>query len=244
MGRIARRIGVVVAILIAGFVGLVLATARSGDATPYPPAAGERTFEILLVSHGYHAGIVLPRAGLAEVAGVRDKQALIATAASFAAYPWIEIGWGDEGFYRNVPTAASLTVSLAVRALLWPGNRTVLHLVGLRSDPLVVLPFATIVRLELSASGFERLLDRLDATFAPAPDGSALDDLGPGLYGPSRFVRATGSFHLFRVCNHWVADLLDAAGVPTTPVLATLPSGLLLDLRLRSGLVPLRRPGG
>jgi len=41
------------------------------------------------------------------------------------------------------------------------------------------------------------------------------------------------------VCNHWVADLLDAAGVPTAPILATLPSGLLLDLKWRSNLVPL-----
>jgi hypothetical protein len=38
-----------------------------------------------------------------------------------------------------------------------------------------------------------------------------------------------------------VADLLDAAGVPTSPVLATLPFGLLLDLEWRSGLAPLPR---
>ena len=35
------------------------------------------------------------------------------------------------------------------------------------------------------------------------------------------------------------ARLLDAAGVPTAPILATLPSGLLLDLKWRSNLVPL-----
>jgi hypothetical protein len=38
------------------------------------------------------------------------------------------------------------------------------------------------------------------------------------------------------VCNHWIAGLLDAAGVPTSPVLATLPYGLILDLRWRSRL--------
>jgi hypothetical protein len=46
---------------------------------------------------------------------------------------------------------------------------------------------------------------------------------------------------MFNVCNHWIANLLDAAGVPTAPVLATLPFGLLLDLEWRSGLV--RLPG-
>ena len=59
----------------------------------------------------------------------------------------------------------------------------------------------------------------------------------------SLFFRANGTFHLFRVCNHWIADLLDAAGVPTAPLLATLPSGLLLDLKWRSGLVRLSLDG-
>jgi hypothetical protein len=41
-----------------------------------------------------------------------------------------------------------------------------------------------------------------------------------------------------RLCNHWLADLLDAAGVPTAPVVATLPPGLLADLRWRSAAAP------
>jgi Protein of unknown function (DUF2459) len=86
----------------------------------------------------------------------------------------------------------------------------------------------------LAETGFERLLGKVNATFA-----ADLRDLGPGLYGPSLFYRAVGAFHLFNVCNHWIADLLDAAGVPTAPVLATLPPGLLFDLKWRAGAVPL-----
>jgi len=73
---------------------------------------------------------------------------------------------------------------------------------------------------------------RIEASFAPGHQ-----DLGPGLYGSSRFYRAVGTFHAFNVCNHWIAGLLDAAGVPTAPVLATLPPGLLIDLRWRAGAV-------
>ena len=86
-------------------------------------------------------------------------------------------------------------------------------------------------------------LDKLDATFARGGDGRP-EELGPGLYGPSLFFRANGTFHIFNVCNHWLAGLLDAAGVPTAPVLATLPFGLLLDLEWRSGLVRLPPPKG
>ena len=63
--------------------------------------------------------------------------------------------------------------------------------------------------------------------------------IGKGLYGPSLFYRANGSFNIFNVCNHWVADVLSAAGLPTTPVFATLPAGLLFDLKMGSGLAQL-----
>ena len=53
---------------------------------------------------------------------------------------------------------------------------------------------------------------------------------------------ANGAFHMFKVCNHWVADMLSAAGLPVTPVLDTVPPGLLLDLRMRAGLDRLPGP--
>ena len=58
-------------------------------------------------------------------------------------------------------------------------------------------------------------------------------DLGRGLYGPSLFYPATGTFSVFRVCNHWIGDLLGAAGLPANPVFATLPVGLIAYLRWR-----------
>ena len=80
---------------------------------------------------------------------------------------------------------------------------------------------------------------KIEESFA-SDDSQRPQELGPGLYGPSLFYKAKGHFNLFRVCNHWIADLLDAAGVPTTPSLALLPAGLLADLTWRSGLSPAR----
>ena len=81
-----------------------------------------------------------------------------------------------------------------------------------------------MMKVPLSWNGFDRMLAKLDATFVP-PQNGALPDLGRGLYGPSLFYPATGSFGITRVCNHWIGDLLGAAGLPTNPVLATLPPG-------------------
>jgi uncharacterized protein (TIGR02117 family) len=236
--RLVFAIGSVAIVLVAA----TLMTLRPGDRALYPAPTGGPTVRVFVVSHGYHAGVVLPRATLADAASRQGYAALIAVATRFAPFSFVEVGWGNEEFYRSVPTIASVTVPMAARALFLPGNRSVLHVVGLSYPPRAAFPLADIIALDLSAKGFERMLARIDATFAPAA-GVPAEDAGPGLYGPSRFYRARGTFNIFHVCNHWLADLLDAAGVPTAPVMATLPTGLFLDLEWRAGLRPLPRHG-
>jgi uncharacterized protein (TIGR02117 family) len=230
---------------VAGVIGLLAATtvltARSGDRALWPPAAGASSVEIHVVSHGYHSGIVLDRVAMAEAAERAGHAALIAVAQRFENYRWLEFGWGDEEFYRNVPDAVSLTFRLAIRALFWPGNASVVHAVGLNSYPSDAFPTSDVVRIPLSSRGFALMLNDLDASFGRGPGSASLEPLGPGLYGPSSFYRGAHSFHVFNVCNHWVARLLSAAGLPTAPPLATLPAGLFFDLKWRAGLVPLQR---
>ena len=230
-------LGLVIAALL--FAALTIATARWGDSSLWPPAPGAPITEIYIVNHGYHAGIAVPRAALAEQASRRGFSALGYIATRFADFDWLEIGWGDEGFYRYVPTTDSLTVAMALRALFRPGNPSVLHVVGVNNDPRAMFANSELVPIGLSHAGFARVAAMLDSTFARSNGSAMPQELGPGLYGTSLFFRANGAFHLFNVCNHWIARVLDAAGIPTAPVLATLPFGLLLDLRWRSGLVPL-----
>src|SRR5262249_61265637 len=109
-------------------------------------------------------GVVLPRAAVAELAGRRGHAALIAVATRFSAYAWLEIGWGDEEFYRNVPTPGSLTVGLALHALFGLDNVSVLHVVGV-SDPRAVFDQARMGMLDLSAEGFRRLRSQGHAPF-------------------------------------------------------------------------------
>jgi len=240
MRKLARRVGLALAVLAVVFVVAVVATARRGDPALYPPAAGAPAVRILLVHNGYHSGIVLPRATIATLAGEHGHGALVAVTTRFAADAWLEIGWGDEDFYRHVPTPGDLTLGLALRALFAPNNLSVLHVVGV-ADPRAQFVDAPMVELDLSTEGFARLVAKVDATFARGADGQP-QDLGRGLYGPSLFYRAVGHFHIGRVCTHWVADMLDAAGVPTDQVLATLPQGLFLDLTMRAGAKALPPP--
>jgi len=236
MRKFARRLAVCLSIAAVLFAAAVVAAARRGDPGLWPAKPGAPTREVFIVGHGYHAGIIIPAPVLAEEAGSRGLAALGYLATRFAGFERLEIGWGDEAFYRAVPTMHALNVTLALRALFRPGNPSVLHVVGVGVDPRAIFARSDLLRIELGAPGFARLLGKLDATFARAPGGALPQELGRGLYGTSLFFRANGAFHVFNVCNHWVADLLDAAGVPTDPLLATLPAGLLLDLEWRSGL--------
>jgi uncharacterized protein (TIGR02117 family) len=238
MRRLLRWVGWSVGGAIAALIAATIATARYGDPALFPPQAGATRVEVFVAANLYHSGIIVPRDAMAEAARRRDLPALAAVAERFGAYPRIEFGWGDEGFYTRVPTTRELTTALALRALLRPGNASVLHVVGVALHPRMAYPGADIVALTLGEAGFERLAVMLDRTFARGGDGR-VEQFGPGLYGHSLFFRAVGTFNLLRVCNHWIADLLDAAGVPTTPVLATMPQGLMLDLSWRAGAVRL-----
>ncbi|MBI3434233.1 MAG: DUF2459 domain-containing protein [Proteobacteria bacterium] len=242
MRRAAKTLAWVLGAPLAALIAATLLTARYGDAALYPPPPGSVPVDIYVVSHGYHSGIALPRASMAQFANTQGRAALIAVATRFGDYPWLEFGRGEEEFYRRVASIADLRPGLALRALFFPGNEAVVHVVGLAAPPRRMFPRAQIVRVGLSEQGLARMLAMLDAAFMRGGDGRILGDLGRGLYGPSLFYRASGTFNLFELCNHWVARLLDAAGVATAPVLATLPWGLLLDLRWRSGLTPLPRP--
>lgn len=223
---------------------LTIVTARRGDAKLWPPSAGAASTEIFVVSHGYHAGLALPTAQVASVAGRAGHGALMAVAQRFATFPFVEIGWGDQGFYTQVPDAASLTIRHALRAVFLPGNASVLHVVGLSDHPRKAFRSSDIVAIPLGEAGFARMMRTMDASFARTGEPPAPQVLGQGLYGPSLFYRAVGNFHLFNVCNHWVARQLSAAGLATAPVAATLPAGLLLDLKWRSGLSPMPRDDG
>lgn len=236
MRRLFRSIGYGLAAIALAIVVLAGATARPGDPALWPPKPGETASDIFVVSHGYHSGIAVPTAQLAAAAQSSGDRALGLIAERFGGYPYIEIGWGEQNFYASVPTLADLNASLAMRALFAPDNTSVLHVVGLPDTPREVFASADIVRIGLSGPGLARMLSMLDASVVLEGDPPALQVLGRGLYGPSLFLRANGSFHIFNMCNHFVADLLSAAGLPVTPVLDTVPAGLLLDLKMRAGL--------
>lgn len=235
IGRSLKALALTLFAVAAGIGCLAFFSARSMDPLLYPPQPGEPTIAIALADHGVHTGIVLRLADIDRVAIAGADPVLMAVAARFGAYPYVEIGWGDEQFYRFAPSLSDVTVTMAARALLGMNADSVLHIVGLRQDAMATFIHSDVQTISLSQPGFERLLHRLSATFAT--DGHSQPvELGEGLYGPSLFYRAKGHYSLLNTCNRWIADLLYDAGLAASPVPAVLSSGLLAEVRLRNPL--------
>jgi uncharacterized protein (TIGR02117 family) len=210
-----HRLALAAVLLIAGCA--LPATTNS----PPPQAAAS----IHLISHGWHTGIAIARADLAD-----DFPAL----ADFPRADHLEFGWGDAEYYP----AADPTLRQGTRALFRP-TPSVLHVAAIDGDLAAAFPSSTIVRLQLPASGLRRLLEFIGAEFQRDARGAPIA-VAPGLYGASRFYRANGQFYFPRTCNWWTAEALAAAGVPVDSARAVTARGLMAQAA-RHGEVLQRR---
>lgn len=181
----------------------------------FPPEADEQTRTIFLVSHGWHAGVVIKQDDIRH----SDWPEL----RPLVYMEYLEIGWGDRDYY----TSPDPGPGLAVKALLLPTS-SVLHVVGFRGPPESYFPNSEIISLELSYPGFEQMADHISQSFSRDKYGSAVD-LGPGNYGDSRFYASEETYHLCKTCNTWTAAILQEAGCPFTHT--STVSGLMSQAR-------------
>ena len=193
-----RRLAAGWAWIVVGMVGLTVSgSARA--ATPYSVA-------FYVDSHGWHSGVVIPRAAIPPGAwppGVAERD--------FAGCTYLEMGWGDRGFYQ----AKHPGVWLALKAALVPGP-SVLHLAGLNPPLADAHVWSTLVAVPctpVELAGFCRDLGR---SFETDARGKAAR-LGPGLYGKrSGFYPARGRYWIGNTCNTWTARELRASGLPAS----------------------------
>lgn len=213
--------GLAVLFVVAAFV-----TARPGDRRLYPATADPVAAYVL--NYGFHTDIALP------VDAVLARGGRLAEAARLAGnWRWLVIGWGDESFYTG--TGMSLErAGDGLRALFWPGNKSVIRFTGLNTAPDRAYRNTHVGKLALSREGFEAMAASIEASLVSEP-GQPLAPSGmrdmPGVFFASR-----ESFSILRMCNNWTSDQLDAAGLPTTPMVDGLSALLALDLSWRAGV--------
>ncbi len=178
----------------------------------FPPKPGEKTETVYVVDHGWHTGLILksdtlPPAAQPEWSGFRGSK-------------YMEVGWGDDGFYR----AKTVTLGITLKALFWR-NPAVLHVVAMDKPPEIYFPYSGIVRVSVGEEGYRHLCDYLAASYGIDPNGHRVD-LGKGIYGESRFYRATGHYYFPNTCNVWTAHALRATGAPISPACSITAGGV------------------
>ncbi|SFK64640.1 conserved hypothetical protein [Shimia haliotis] len=182
----------------------------------------DRGTPIWVFDHGYHAGLILRRDAL-DTYGSEASQAWL---AQFPEADWFEFGWGDAGFYFEVPTFDDVTLAIAAKALLWPTD-SVMHIATGKGSPWAVFTQSHGVEIPVTDQALARIVAFVEA------GASDTDQLGVGLYGESAFYRGRGRYHLFQTCNSWVSQALRAGQIRSAPGPAVFSQGLLWDLERR-----------
>ncbi len=215
---------------VAALAMAAAATARKGDPALYPPVEEESAIEVFVVRNWLHANLAVPVSALRA-----DGHAAQAVAALPSEGEYVLLGWGDARHYRERGKTLLRMLDLW-RSFLAPNNPSVIHIQPLSDRPTPQTTGKPVLRLALSRAGFERLNERLDRSFALQAGRPVM--AGRGRDPAALFFRSVETGDLLRVCNHWVANLLDAAGVPTTPVTDTMTAGLAWSLERRAYAEP------
>ena len=206
------------------YLVLALVTLRHGDRTLYP--ANGDTVTVYVLDNGFHTDIAVPSSEI-------TPGSLLSEAAKPAGRaPWLVIGWGDAGFYTAKGFSAARAAD-GLRALFWINNPSVIRVFGVSGDPGALYDRKTALPVTLSRAGFAAMIAHMQASFVEK-DGHPVVYPVPGT--TDAFYDSHEHFSVARDCNNWTADQLDAAGLPTAPMLDGLEPLFRMDLSLRGGV--------
>lgn len=155
--------------------------------------------ELTLFTNGFHTDIAAPAAIFPEDHPLRR---LYPEAQTFL------IGWGEERFYFSDGT----DVWLGLDALI-PPSPTVLHVTYNAPAVAAYLAPNAETPVAISEEGAARFVAFIDRALVLDAEGQAIRTSDGKIVGRSSFLRTRGSFHLFNVCNQWMARALRAAGI-------------------------------
>lgn len=174
---------------------------------------------------GWHVGLVLPAEPLvSQLPELRRR---------FPNARYLELGWGDKGFYQ----AQEITTVLTFQAMLWSSG-AVMHVVAIpttRDPPFDYFVSSDIIELCVSDRELSALTEFVTRSFLKDGENHAIR-MKNGIYGDSQFYEAEGRYHLMNTCNKWVAKGLSSMGFSIDPTFK-LTSASVLEWLKASGHV-------
>lgn len=188
-------------------------------------ATGNNT--VYVVSHGWHTGFVISKAAIQAAVpelGMRFKDA-----------PYLEIGWGDKGFYQ----AKEITSGLTLQAIFSP-TESVIHSVVVPVRTEDYFPHSEIQKLCLTDSEQSSLVSFISSSFYKDDSGGVIA-LKRGIYGDSQFYQGVGDYYFMNTCNKWTAKGLKSMGMDITPTFKLTAGSIMSYLQNNSLLANSKR---
>ncbi|MEL6636626.1 MAG: TIGR02117 family protein [Bacteroidota bacterium] len=179
---------------------------------------------VYLKSDGIHADFILP-----TINHLYDWSKIITSGdyqTPLSQQSFLGIGWGDRGFYLDIPTWGDLTPKIVCKALCIP-SPTVVHVISYAQPPN---SFKYFRKLILSEAQYLALCEYIQSYFRT--DEGAQVQLVPDVgYTPDdNFYLAERPYHVFHTCNYWVNRGLKRIGIRTS-LWSPSPHGIFLHLK-------------
>lgn len=206
------------AMALGGGVALWTLTAP-GDPALWPASAADAGIGVQVLDNGFHTDLAVPRAALEARTGP-----LAEAVRALPPGDWILIGWGDARFYVDQSPIGDRLPDGA-RAFFRPGNASVIMLDPAQRDPRDLVAADRRRALRLSAAGFAAMADHIEASLALEDGHARIAAARAG--DDARFFASHEHFWIGRLCNHWSAGVLNAAGLPVRPFRAITSSEVM-----------------
>ncbi len=183
-----------------------IAYARIENSFLFRKAIKEPKVSFYMISHKWHAGLILPRALVEEKIGYLP----------FPQSPWLEVGWGDKQYYMHDGFSALGAIKALSRS-----SEGVMHIVTIDENMLENLKYSyKLKEYQVSEHAFYNMLNYLEKSFS---EKGLKSPLAPSLYGEGAFLASPFRYHFFFTCNGWIARMMNEAGYKSFPFISQHP---------------------
>lgn len=204
-----------ISVLLIVMIALVLCYIISGFIIPLIPINSSkksdtnRSIKVFVTSDGIHTDFVLPV--LNDIFDWKMILNIGTYETAVSDMKFIGLGWGDKGFYLDIPTWNDLTFKVAFNALCRP-SPTVMHVSCFKQVPLDSKYFRTV---ELNLIQYKKLCNYILGYFHADTKGNPCLIPEAGYGKDDNFYIANHSYHAIKTCNEWVNKGLKTIGVKT-----------------------------
>jgi len=215
--KIVKRIAVITLILVVVlpllYLGAVFGFSKIQINSDFVNKKNKKqSIEIYLKNNGVHADFIFPIKSKHK--DWSDEFAIENTIAKDTNSRYLQVGWGDKGFYFNVSDWDSLTfrdVYTAAFAL----NESALHVKFLRNVNISKKKDRECVKLHITPNQYNKLIKYVEETIERDSKNKSIHIDNITTYGPrDSFYEANGRYSLFHSCNTWINVGLKEASLP------------------------------